>query len=139
MPRVKKSKTIQTNENDTEKIAEFAVKAFVRNTKYQLKYIIDTTKRTIDIYHHSGALEGSHWHWRFQSQGSNTFIKCTGASLNFSSFLQAIDDKNQTLIVGVNISSMLTNIRYIKERSESIYEDNKNVSNRSLPATLDDP
>lgn len=139
MPRVTKSKTIQTNEDDTEIIAEFEIKAFMRNTKYQLKYIIDNTKRTINVYHHSGDLEGSHWHWRFQSKGSNTFIICTGASLNFSSFLRAIDDRNQTLTVGVNISSMLTNIRYIKERCESIYENDKNVSNGFLPATLGGP
>jgi hypothetical protein len=79
-------------------------------------------------------LKGSQWHWEFQTQGKDTIIICTGGSKNFSAFIKAIDDKTQTLTVGINIMSMLANIRYIKERSELLYADDKGVA-----ASADDP
>jgi len=139
MPRMVRSQIINKNEANTEMIVAFEVDTFMSNTKYQLKYMIDETRHTIDMYHHAGALHGSRWHWDFQPQGGNTVIICTGASKNLSALIKAVDDSTQTLTIGVNITSMLANIRYIKERSELLYAKDKGVSKRFESSGPDDP
>jgi ribosome-associated toxin RatA of RatAB toxin-antitoxin module len=129
MPRMVKSEVIQRNADNTEIIAAFELDTAINNTKYKLRYSIDATNRTIAIDHHSGALQGSRWHWQFQEQGEDTVVICTGGSKNLSVFIKAIDDRTQTLTVGINIMSMLANISYIKERSELLYAGDKGVSN----------
>jgi ribosome-associated toxin RatA of RatAB toxin-antitoxin module len=136
MPRMVKSEVIKRNEDNTEIIAAFELDTAIHNTKYTLKYSIDAINRTIAIDHHSGALKGSQWHWEFQAQEEDTIIICTGASNNFSAFIKTIDDSTQTLTVGINIMSMLANIRYIKERSELLYADDKEVSKKVESSSL---
>ena len=121
MPRMIKSEVVKRNKDNTEIIAAFELDTAIYNTKYKLKYSIDASRRIIAINHHSSALKGSQWHWVFQPQGEDTIIICTGASKNLSAFIKALDDRTQTLTVGINIISMLANIRYIKERSELLY------------------
>lgn len=138
VPRMAKSEIVKMNETNTEMIAEFEIDTFISNTNYQLKYIIDDKKQIIDIYHHSGALKGSQWHWEFQAQGTYTVIICTGASHNFSALIKAIDDKSQTLSIGINIVGTLANMRYIKERSERLYTERKGrLNTKGLPSPID--
>jgi ribosome-associated toxin RatA of RatAB toxin-antitoxin module len=140
MPRMVRSQILNKNEANTEMIAAFEIDTFMSNTKYQLKYMIDETRRTIDMYHYAGALKGSRWHWEFQTQGGNTFIICTGASKSFSALIKAVDDSTQTLTIGINITSMLANIRYIKGRSELLYAGNKkSVSKDVMSSHLNGP
>lgn len=139
MPRMVTSKVVERNADNTEIIGEFELDTAINNTKYKLTYSIDVDSRTIAIDHHSGALKGSQWHWEFQAQGEDTIIICTGASKNLSVFVKALDDRMQTLTVGINIISMLANIRYIKERSELLYAGDKGVSNRIESARPDGP
>jgi ribosome-associated toxin RatA of RatAB toxin-antitoxin module len=127
MPRMVSSEIVQRNGDNTEIIAAFELDTAISNTKYKLRYSIDKKSNTIVINHYSGDLKGSQWHWEFQAQGEDTIIICTGASKNFSAFIKAIDDSTQTLTVGINIMSMLANIRYIKERSEELYGYDKSV------------
>lgn len=129
MPRMVRSEVVKRNTDNTEIIAAFEVLTFMNNTNYTLRYRIDDTNRTIVIDHHSGALKGSRWHWKFQAQGEDTIIICTGGSKNLSVFIKAIDDSTQTLTIGINISSMLANISYIKERSELLYVGDKGLTN----------
>jgi ribosome-associated toxin RatA of RatAB toxin-antitoxin module len=130
MPRMIKSEVIQRNADNTEIIAEFELDTAISNTKYKLKYYIDDNNHTITIHHYSGALKGSRWDWEFQTQGADTIIICTGGSKNLSVFIKAIDDRTQTITVGINIMSMLANINYIKERSELLYEAAQGISKK---------
>ncbi|MBN1255728.1 MAG: hypothetical protein JXA50_10690 [Deltaproteobacteria bacterium] len=139
MPRMVKSEVVQRNAEDTEIIAEFELDTAINNTKYKLKYCIDANNRTITIYHYSGALKGSRWHWEFQAQGADTIIICTGGSKNLSLFIKAIDDRTQTITVGINIMSMLANINYIKERSELLYKAAQGVSKKVELSNPDGP
>ena len=139
MPRMVTSEIVQRNRDNTEIIAAFELDTAIHNTKYELKYNIDNQSHTIAIDHHSGDLKGSQWHWEFQAQGEDTIIICTGGSKNFSAFIKAIDDSTQTLTVGINIMSMLANIRYIKERSELLYADDNNVSKGAKISGPDGP
>jgi len=139
MPRMVKSEVLKRNKDNTEIIAEFELDTAIHNTNYKLKYSIDANSRTIAIHHHSGALKGSQWHWALQAQGENTIIICTGASKNLSVFIKAIDDRTQTLTVGINIMSMLANIQYIKERSELLNAKNKHVSKDATSSSPDGP
>jgi ribosome-associated toxin RatA of RatAB toxin-antitoxin module len=139
MPRIVKSQVIKRNEDNTEIIAAFELNTAINNTKYTLKYIIDAKNHTIAINHHAGALKGSHWHWEFYPRGTDTIAICTGASKNFSAFINAVDDGTQTLTIGINITSMVANTRYIKERSELLYTKGRGVSKGFEPTTPDAP
>lgn len=139
MPRMVKSEVLKRNRDNTEIIAEFELDTAIHNTNYTLKYNIDANNHTIAINHYSGALKGSQWHWKFQAQGEDTIIICTGASKNLSVFIKAIDDRTQTLTVGINIMSMLANISYIKERSEFLYARAQGVSYNVESSSPDSP
>lgn len=139
MPRMVASKIVERNADNTEIIAEFELDTAINNTKYKFTYSIDADSHTIAIGHHSGALKGSQWHWEFQAQGEDTIIICTGASKNLSVFVKALDDRMQTLTVGINIISMLANIRYIKERSELLYAEDNSVSKDAESSRPDGP
>jgi ribosome-associated toxin RatA of RatAB toxin-antitoxin module len=139
MPRMVTSEVVQRNKENTEIVAAFELDTAINNTKYKLKYSIDKENYIIAIDHYSGDLKGSQWQWEFQAQGEDTIIICTGASKNFSAFIKAIDDRTQTLTVGINIMSMLAKVRYIKERSELLYADYKGVLSGTGSHTLSDP
>jgi hypothetical protein len=139
MPRMVTSEVVKRNGDNTEIIAAFELDTAIHNTKYELKYSIDKKSHSIAISHYSGDLKGSQWHWEFQAQGEHTIIICTGGSKNFSAFIKAIDDSTQTLTVGINIMSMLANVRYIKERSELLYADDKSVLSSAGNPTLSGP
>lgn len=139
MPRMLTSEIVQRNSDNTEIVAAFELDTALNNTKYKLKYRIDKQSHTIAIDHHSGDLKGSQWHWEFQANEEKTIIICTGASKNFSGFIKAIDDSRQTLTVGINIMSMLANIRYIKEQSELRYADDKGVLHSAGDLILSGP
>lgn len=122
MPRVVESKILSVKKGGKEVMARFEIEVPMRNTRYTLRHILNKKKRRIDIYRTGGDLEGSHWHWRFYPRGkSRTLIVYRGLTANFSSFLQSFDDKDQTITVGVNISSNLATIRAIKKRAEFVH------------------
>ena len=122
MPRVVESKIIAVKKGGKEVIARFEIEVPMRNTRYTLRHMLNKEKKRIDIYRSGGDLKGSHWHWRFYPRRKNrTLIVYRGLTANFSSFLQSFDDKDQTITVGVNISSNLATIRSIKKRAEFVH------------------
>jgi hypothetical protein len=47
-----------------------------------------------------------------------TLIYFTTASRNFSSLAQSLEDEQQTITVGVNVSAALATVRAMKKKSE---------------------
>jgi ribosome-associated toxin RatA of RatAB toxin-antitoxin module len=122
MPRVLKAKVFEKNEYGKEIKADYELEVPIKNTKYTLSHYFDSDKKTIDVKQISGDLNGSSWYWKFEEQGDKTLVMYTGRIVNFSKFLQAFDDKEQTISVGINISSCLATIKSIKDRSEDLFK-----------------
>jgi ribosome-associated toxin RatA of RatAB toxin-antitoxin module len=90
------------------------------NPEYTFRYILDPTKHTVTCGWKEGDLEGSFCKWRLVSMGpKRTLIYFTTASRNFSSLAESLEDDQQTITVGVNVSAALATVRAMKRRSES--------------------
>jgi ribosome-associated toxin RatA of RatAB toxin-antitoxin module len=126
MPRVVQSKIIEKNGDGSEFKAQFEIHVPLMNQRYTLKYSLDPEKKIIDIVQIAGDLRGSHWHWKLTPHKKGTLVQYSGATKNYSAFLQKFEDDQQTMTVGVNVSSMMTVTRAIKNRAEKIVSEAKN-------------
>ena len=54
------------------------------------------------------------------ADGKKTIIYHQGSTRNFSSFAASLDDEQQTITVGVNVSSVIAAAKGIKRRSEEL-------------------
>ncbi len=118
MPKVLRAEIIDVSEDKREITAKFEIEVPMRNTRYTIKYVLDRANRKIDVIRVAGDLEGSYWQWRFYPSRTHTLVIYTGKTDNFSKFLQSFDDKNQSILIGVNISTNLTTVKSIKDRAE---------------------
>lgn len=125
MPRVVFSH-IQTKSDDGRELTvKFELNVPLVNQRYTLKYSADLEKKVINITHISGDLSGSWWRWKLMPQAKGTLVYYIGATKNYSAFLQKFEDEQQTVTVGVNVSSVMTVTRTIKQRAEKIYREKK--------------
>jgi len=120
MPRVIEARVLKRNPG-AGITARFEIEVPMRNTRYELKFSPDREKKSIAVGRLSGDLEGSSWQWQFEDMGEKTMIIYRGVIRNYSSFLQRFDDREQTITVGINISTLLATVKSIKERSELLW------------------
>ncbi len=78
------------------------------DTDYVVRYTIDEPSRTMAGNWVKGDLKASRWHWKVEA-----------ALKNFSGLAQSLEDENQTITVGVNVSAVLAATKAIKKRAES--------------------
>ncbi|NOZ85773.1 MAG: hypothetical protein GXP49_05855 [Deltaproteobacteria bacterium] len=89
------------------------------NTKYTVQYRIDSEHLAIYAKWKAGDLEGSRWTWRLVPLEKNrTLVEYKGTTKNFSSFAASLEDKRQTLTVGINVTSVVASVRAVKARAE---------------------
>lgn len=118
MSRIVEARTLSGGPDKEELIARFEIDTPMSNTKYTLRHVINKKERSIKVYQISGDLKGSSWYWKLVPRGRKTFVKYGGRTVNYSSFLQKFEDKEDTITVGINISSLMTTIKFIKDRAE---------------------
>ncbi|MCX7680210.1 MAG: SRPBCC family protein [Spirochaetes bacterium] len=121
MPRVKSSK-VQSKSNDGNEICvNFEISVPLANQRYTLKYLLDRERKIINIVHVTGDLKGSWWRWQLMPSGKGTLVQYWGVTKNYSRLLEKFEDERQTVTVGINVSSMMTITRTIKQRAEKLY------------------
>jgi carbon monoxide dehydrogenase subunit G len=92
------------------------------STNYTNRYSLDETKRQMRVRQVAGDLKGTNFHWRVVSLGPNkTRLYYSGIVKNFSSFAQRLEDDQQTITVGINVVSLLTALRAVKNRAELMH------------------
>ncbi|MBS2031414.1 MAG: SRPBCC family protein [Deltaproteobacteria bacterium] len=90
------------------------------NTKYVMRHSLHPDTHTIEMNWVKGDLKGSHWVLHMESTpDGKTLISYSGASKNFSSILEGLEDSQQTISVGVNVSSALTVVKAFKQQAEA--------------------
>lgn len=91
----------------------------VFNTVYTVHFHLNEATHTITGEWVEGALKGSHWEWRMETPSpGKTIVYYKSVSKNFSAFVESLDDKQQTMTVGVNVGGVLTVLHAIKKRAE---------------------
>lgn len=125
MPRVVYSKIQTKSEDGREMTVKFEISVPLVNQRYTLKYSADPEKKIIRIAQIAGDLQGSYWQWNLTPNGKGTLVRYIGATRNYSALLQKFEDDQQTVTVGVNVSSVMTVTRTIKKRAEKLYAENK--------------
>ncbi len=125
MPRVVYSKIQTRSEDGRETTVKFEISVPLVNQRYTLKYLTDPGKKIIRIAQIAGDLRGSFWEWRLTPNSKGTLVRYIGATKNYSTMLQKFEDEQQTITVGVNVSSVMTVTRMIKKRAEQLCAEKK--------------
>ncbi len=126
-PRMIKSEVQSIKNNGQVIIGDFEIKVpiFV-NTVYSNRYVIDKGKGKVDIYQHSGHLEGTHFHWRLRPVNNNqTWVTYMGITHNYNPIIERIDDKDQSVALTINLSAILTTIHKVYDRARYLQKQDK--------------
>ena len=91
-----------------------------RNTRYVMAYDLRPAAWRIDVSWVSGDLRGTFGTWRLVPSGQGTLVYYQGATRNYSRILQRLEDDQQTITIGVNVSSAIAMVRAVKERTEGL-------------------
>jgi hypothetical protein len=98
---------------------DFEVEMPGANPTYTFRFEVDEARREMSGHWLKGDLKGSKCRWRLVPAGERrTLLYYTVASKNFSSLAAAIEDDEQTITIGVNVSSALTVVKAVKKRAE---------------------
>lgn len=118
MPKVIESEV--TNKKGSSFEAHFVLDVPGPDTDYTIRYTKDDAKRTLNGAWQAGDLQGSKWHWTVEpvGDGTRTLLSQKVSVKNFSSILSSVEDDQQTMTVGVNVSSALAAGKALKKKCE---------------------
>jgi ribosome-associated toxin RatA of RatAB toxin-antitoxin module len=90
------------------------------DTDYVIHFDRDDAKHVLKGSWKKGDLKDSKWEWRVEPTADGKSLVFNGGTVkNFSSILTSIEDDQQTMTVGVNVTSVLAATKSIKARIES--------------------
>ena len=118
MPRIKEHTVERLGPTTLE--ARTVLETPVVNTKYRLRYELFPEQRRVDIRWVAGDLQGSEYQWLLQPgrQPGTTIAFYYGRTRNFSAVLTRFEDSQRTVTLGVNVATVLSIVRAVKQRSE---------------------
>jgi ribosome-associated toxin RatA of RatAB toxin-antitoxin module len=91
------------------------------DTDHTIRWAVDNSKREMKGTWMKGDLKGSRWMWKVESLPDGRSLLSQQISLkNFSVFLANVDDDQQTITVGLNVSSALAATKAVKKRAEEL-------------------
>ncbi len=91
------------------------------DTDYYVRYTVDEAAKTMTGCWAKGDLKASRWFWKIEAApGGKSLLTHTVGLKNFSGIAQSLEDENQTITVGVNVSSVLAATKAIKKKAESV-------------------
>ncbi len=115
MPRCEE---VEVKEKDGYHFVEFDIDTPIVSTNYTSRYKMDAQKRRADILIVEGDVEGSTFTWQLETVPRGTRVTYWGNIKNFSSVVSSLDDKDQTITIGVNVVSFIAAARSLKTESE---------------------
>ena len=119
MPKVTTSDVTPTEGKSNEFDLHISLDVPGPDTDYTVHYVRDEARREMKGTWVKGDLKGSKWTWKVEKASDGNSIVSFAASIkNFSSILQNVEDDQQTMTVGVNVSSTLAAVKAVKRRAE---------------------
>ncbi|MHB8876688.1 MAG: SRPBCC family protein [Myxococcaceae bacterium] len=117
VPKVTTSEVLRREGNEFD--VRFVLDVPGPDTDYTIRYSKDDAKREIKGSWVKGDLKGSKWLWKVEAApGGKSLLSQQLHLKNFSSILQSVEDDQQTITVGVTVSSALAAIKAVKRRCE---------------------
>lgn len=105
-------------------------------TKYSNAMTVDATNMVLKASTVTGDMQSSRYEWRVVPLGEN---RCrmihTAWPRNMASIVDTLDDKQQTLTIGVAVSSVMATVRALKLRAELLEAQAKKPPPSSVSAT----
>jgi hypothetical protein len=90
-------------------------------TSYTNRMSPDAVNKTMNVRQVKGDLSGSRYLWRLTALGEGkTRITYSGIVKNFSSIAESLDDEQQTLTIGINVVSLMAQVKAVKGRAEML-------------------
>ncbi len=118
MPKVEESKVVRKGPNQLQVTMELDVPG--PDPEYTYRYDLHPATFTMSGRWIGGDLKDSYVEWRIEPLGkAGSLLYYTTSSLHFSSILQALEDSQQTITVGVNVAAALAVVKAIKRRAEA--------------------
>jgi hypothetical protein len=119
MPKVLTSEIVKKDKDGKTLDVHFVLDVPGPDTDYVIRYTLDTDKKEMTGHWADGDLKGSAWQWKVETgPNGKTLLSERVQVKNFSSILQNVEDDQQTITVGVNVSSALAAVKGVKNRVE---------------------
>jgi ribosome-associated toxin RatA of RatAB toxin-antitoxin module len=119
MPKVLDSTARRREGNKVD--VRFVIEVPGPDTDYVVHYVADDAKRELRGTWQSGDLKGSRWLWKVEPVGEGRALLTQSVSITgFSSLLTRLEDEQQTITVGVNVSTSLAGVKAVKRRAEEL-------------------
>jgi ribosome-associated toxin RatA of RatAB toxin-antitoxin module len=119
MPKLVGSAAKALGPNCVEVRFEVAIPFPGRNERYTFRFDLEPEKLEINGRWSEGALRDSFTKWRIVPHGpSQSLLYLTTATRNFSKIVAAIEDAQQTVTIGLNVSTALAVVKAVKQRVE---------------------
>ena len=117
MPKVLTSEVVRRDKDELE--VHFVIDVPGPDTDYTIRYTRDDAKKTLTGSWVKGDLKGSAWLWKVEpAPGGKALLSQRLSIRNFSSLAASLEDENQTITVGVNVSSAIAGTKALKHRCE---------------------
>ncbi|MBI3182506.1 MAG: SRPBCC family protein [Myxococcales bacterium] len=116
MPKLLKSDAKKVSETRWD--VDFEIEVPGPNTYYTFRYELEPEKLTMKGNWAKGDIKGSYCIWRVVPHNGESLLYYTTASKNFSSLAQDLEDEQQTITVGVNVTAALSVAKAMKAHLE---------------------
>jgi ribosome-associated toxin RatA of RatAB toxin-antitoxin module len=117
MPKITTSEVLRRDKDELD--VRFVVDVPGPDTDYTIRYTKDDARKTLSGKWLDGDLKGSRWLWKVEpAPGGKTLLSQQVSVKNFSSILASVEDEQQTMTVGVNVSSALAAGKGLKRKCE---------------------
>ena len=117
MPKVIVSDLLRREKDEID--LHFVIEVPGPDTDYSIRYTKDEAKKTLTGTWMKGDLKASRWLWKVEpAAGGKTLLSQQLSLKNFSSLAASVEDEQQTITVGVNVSSAIAGAKALKRRCE---------------------
>jgi ribosome-associated toxin RatA of RatAB toxin-antitoxin module len=117
LPRVVKSEVVRSQGDERDVAVE--LEAPVVNTRYTVRYKLDRSNLRAEGRWIEGSLEGSSWLWQISARpGGGALLHYTLRAKGFSAVVEALEDKQQTATIGINVAAAIATVKAMKRRAE---------------------
>lgn len=119
MPKIEESKVL--HQGAGWKMVTFEIDVPGPDPEYTMRFDIDRAHRTMKATWLRGDLQGSHSAWRVVPVSSTeSIIYYTNSTKHYSSLAQSLEDKAQTITIGVNVTAVIAGAKAVKRKAESM-------------------
>jgi ribosome-associated toxin RatA of RatAB toxin-antitoxin module len=105
---------------DGEAVVAYEVDAPIINVRYTFRYELDPAAMVARGRWVDGALKDSFCEWKVEPADDGSLVYFTAAARHFSALAEQLEDKQQTITMGINLVGAMSILKAVKTRAESL-------------------